>query len=226
MMTLQKHEIFEIEVLEKLKKSGLLEPLVFGGGTMLRLCHELPRFSVDLDLWFLKETDTNKYFEQLQGALAQYYEITDAAMKFHTLLIEVRSSVYPRRLKIEIRREPKPCDWEVKIAFSRFAIKQVQLRAHTLAQCLSNKIEALQSRDEIRDAFDLEFLLRRGAVLPPLPPETSAALMEKISSFKEKDFKVTLGSVLEKQLRDYYNQNRFSFAIEKLRFIDYKGLHT
>ena len=50
------HEIFEIEVLETLKNSKLLEPLVFGGGTMLRLCFELKRYSADLDFWFVKKS--------------------------------------------------------------------------------------------------------------------------------------------------------------------------
>ena len=50
-----RHEIFEIEVLEKMKSTKILDPLVFGGGTMLRLCHELGRYSVDLDFWFIKE---------------------------------------------------------------------------------------------------------------------------------------------------------------------------
>jgi predicted nucleotidyltransferase component of viral defense system len=221
MTNLEKHETFEIEVLEKLYKSGLLKPLVFGGGTMLRLCHELPRFSVDLDFWFIKSVDMDAYFDRLQQALAENYEITDAAIKYHTMLIEMRSWFYPRRLKIEIRRELQTCDWETKIAFSRFAAKQVLLNVHSLAQCLSNKIEALQSRNEIRDAYDLEFLLRRGATLPPLTSETIAALVERISSFKERDFKVTLGSVLEMRIRDYYNRNHFSFLLDKLKFVDF-----
>ncbi|RQW04563.1 hypothetical protein EH222_11060 [candidate division KSB1 bacterium] len=221
MKNLEKHEIFEIEVLEKLKKSGSLEPLVFGGGTMLRLCHELPRYSVDLDFWFIKTVKENAHFSRLCQMLAEHYEITDAATEYHTLLCEIRSSHYPRRLKIEIRRELEPCDWETRIAFSRFGVKQVQLRTHTLSHCLANKIAALQSRDEIRDAFDLEFLLRRGASFPSLPPETIAALVKKVSSFKERDFKVTLGSVLEQDIRDYYNRNQFSFLLDKLRFVGY-----
>jgi predicted nucleotidyltransferase component of viral defense system len=221
MTNFEKHETFEIEILEKLYKGGLLKPLVFGGGTMLRLCHELPRFSVDLDFWFIKSVNVDVYFNRLQQALAENYEITDAAVKFHTLLIEMRSSFYPRRLKIEIRSEPQVCDWETKIAFSRFAAKQVLLNVHSLAQCLANKIEALQSRNEIRDAFDLEFLLRRGARLPPLTSETIAALVERISSFKDRDFKVTLGSVLEMQVRDYYYRNHFSFLLDKLQFFDF-----
>ena len=52
---LKRHEIFEMEVLEKLNSGKFLEPLVFGGGTMLRLCYELDRYSVDLDFWFVKK---------------------------------------------------------------------------------------------------------------------------------------------------------------------------
>ena len=58
----RKHEIFEIEMLEKLKNNRLLEPLVFGGGTMLRLCYELKRYSVDLDFWFIKKIPIKNYF--------------------------------------------------------------------------------------------------------------------------------------------------------------------
>jgi len=46
MDTFQQHEVFEIEVLDKMHRSRALEPLVFGGGTMLRLCHELPRYRI------------------------------------------------------------------------------------------------------------------------------------------------------------------------------------
>ena len=51
---LSQHEVFEIEVLEKMNSSKMLDPLIFGGGSMLRLCHELNRYSVDLDFWFVK----------------------------------------------------------------------------------------------------------------------------------------------------------------------------
>lgn len=220
-MTNSKHEVFEIETLDLLNKGGLLRPLVFGGGTMLRLCRELPRYSVDLDFWFLKAIDAERYFSRIQSTLAQRFEITDAAMEFYTLLVELRSPQHPRRLKIEIRREPQPCDWETAIAFSRFAVKQVLLITHTLTQCMINKVEALQSRSEIRDAFDLEFLMRRGVALPPLAKETVSALIDKISSFADHDFKVALGALLEPQLRDFYNRNRFSFVLDKLRFANF-----
>ncbi|NIW13748.1 MAG: hypothetical protein GWN31_07430, partial [Candidatus Thorarchaeota archaeon] len=46
-----------MEVLQWLRSKGSLRPLVFGGGTMLRLCHEMPRYSLDMDFWFYKEVD-------------------------------------------------------------------------------------------------------------------------------------------------------------------------
>ncbi len=59
----RQHEVFEIEILDKMNSAKVLEPLVFGGGTMLRLCHELNRYSVDLDFWFIKRIPQEKYFD-------------------------------------------------------------------------------------------------------------------------------------------------------------------
>ena len=94
------------------------------------------------------------------------YEITDAQIKRYTILFELRSARYPKRLKIEIRREWKEVDYQQTIAFSRFSTKQVLLKAHTLDQTMKNKIEAFLDRGEIRDCFDIEFMLRRGVEIP------------------------------------------------------------
>ncbi len=216
MNPLEQHEIFEMEVLELLKSSRILEQLIFGGGTMLRLCHELPRYSVDLDFWKSKNIDDTQLLRRLQSHLGKHYEVTDAQLKYFTILVEMRSPRFPRRLKIEIRREQR--DWEVedKIAFSPFSTIQVLLRAHTLQQTLRNKLEAFLDRGAIRDAFDLEFILRQGVLLPQLAPEQKQQLLERIHQFKPRDFKVTLGSVIPGDLRDYYTQNGFRFLEEKI----------
>ena len=65
MQDLIKQEIFELEVLEKLKNNRILEPLVFVGGTMLRLCHDLNRYSVDLDFWLIKKVDIKNILPKL-----------------------------------------------------------------------------------------------------------------------------------------------------------------
>lgn len=213
---LRQHEIFEIEVLDKMNSAKVIEPLVFGGGTMLRLCHELDRYSVGLDFWFIKRISQNTYFERIRRAFEKDYEITDSQMKHYTLLFELRSALYPKRLKIEIRREKKDCDFQETIAFSRFSTKQVLLKTHTLNQTMKNKFEAFLDRGEIRDCFDIEFLLRRGVELPDLTSRQFNEFQKKLVRFKERDFKVKLGSILENEIRNYYVEQRFSYLQEKL----------
>jgi predicted nucleotidyltransferase component of viral defense system len=216
MDTFRQHEIFQIEALDKMNSAKLLEPVVFGGGTMLRLCHELNRYSVDLDFWFIKKTAQQKYFDNLRRALQKDYEVTDAEIKHFTLLLELRSADYPKRLKIEIRRKLKECDYQSKIAFSRYGARQVLVRAHTLEQTMKNKIQAFLDRGEIRDCYDIEFLIRRGITLPVGSAREVANLRAKIAGLKDTDFRVKLGSILEKDFRSYYNENKFSFLEEKL----------
>lgn len=216
MNILERHEVFEIEVLEKLKNARILDGLVFGGGTMLRLCHEMKRFSVDLDFWKIKDTPDETLFLQIQNLLRQDYDITDAQIKYFTILIEIRSLHFPKRLKIEICRELKGWDFEEKIAYSEFAARQVLVKAHTLKQALANKISALLDRGEIRDASDIEFILRQGVSLPKLSESQKQALLRQLDKFKPRDFKVTLGSVLEKSIRNYYVEQQFRFLRRKI----------
>ena len=212
----RQHEIYEIEVLDKMNSIRALDPLVFGGGTMLRLCHELNRYSVDLDFWFIKNVAQQENFEKIQREFSNDYEITDSQMKHHTILLELRSALYPKRLKIEIRRELKDCDYQEKIAFSKFSTRQVILKAHTLSQMMQNKIAAFLDRGEIRDCFDIEFLLRKGVALPLNIADVAVEFRQKLFGFKEIDFKVKLGSIVESDTRDYYATNRFSYLEEKL----------
>ncbi len=216
MDTFQKHEAFEIEVLDKMHRAKGLEPLVFGGGTMLRLCHELPRYSVDLDFWVIKPLDEETYRDRLQRTFEKDYEVTDAEIKYHSILFELRSNRYPRRLKIEIRRTLEHWDLQEKIAFSKYATLQVALKAHTLDQTMKNKISSFLDRKEIRDCFDMEFMLRRGVALPPLDAAVLRRLQAGIQDLRERDFKVKLGSVLESGIRSYYISEGFSFLKEKL----------
>jgi len=150
----------------------------------LRLCHELNRYSVDLDFWLVKTIDENTYFEKVKRIFEKNHEITDAQIKHYTILYELRSALYPKRLKIKIRKKIMACDFQEKIAFSRFSTRQVLLKAHTLDQTMKNKIDAFLDRGEIRDCFDIEFLLRRGVELPLNDPKNLLTLKKRISRFK------------------------------------------
>ena len=215
MDTLDKHEVLEIEVLEIMNSGRFLEPLVFGGGTMLRLCYELNRYSVDLDFWFVKKTDPELYFTKLKKYLAEQYELTDAWIKHYTILLELRAKGYPKRLKIEIRKEVKECDFEERIAFTNFSSKQVILKVMSLDQMMKNKIEAALDRQEIRDLYDIEFLLRKGIALKA-SREDIDRLLNASNKFKENDFSVALGSLVKQDVRQYYMAHKFTYLQEKI----------
>ena len=200
-------ERFELEVLDRLNSGKFLMQIVFGGGTMLRLCHGLERFSVDLDFWVIKDLEL-EFFENMKAYLAKHYDIKDSAKKFYTILFELKSPAYPRSLKLEIRKEAKKIHVEQVIAYSKYANTQVFLKAVSLSDMMKSKIETFLDRQEIRDVFDMEFLFKRGVSL-----EASVDMLREvlglINAFPRRDYTVKLGSLLEKEQRKYYSVENF-----------------
>ncbi len=215
MQDLKRHEVFEIEVLDTLNRGGLLKSLVFGGGTMLRLCHELPRYSVDLGFWFFKKVRYEDFYQQFKYFLSQRYELSDAKNKHFTMLYEFKGKTSARKLKIEIRKELITHGTEQKIAYTPQSSAQVLVRTLSLAEMFRRKVEAAKTRGEMRDFFDLEFLLKKGVSID-ISDEDKAKLKKQIHQFGPKDFGGVLGALLEKDLRDYYRQNGFSYLEDKL----------
>jgi predicted nucleotidyltransferase component of viral defense system len=225
MKRLEEHESFEMAVLQWLGSKRFLGSLVFGGGTMLRLCHELPRYSLDMDFWFFRETGFVQFYNRFQDALVKEHDITDSQNKYHSILFEIRRAKGEPKLKIEIRKKlAPPGASEEKIAFSPLFPTQVLIRGFTLNQMLKNKVAALLDRREIRDAFDLEFLVRKGVGLEELGDREKKQLVKKLGEFKKRDFDVKLGSILLPEFRDYYREKRFSYLEEKLSFAEWEGL--
>lgn len=216
MQDLQSLEIFEIDVLELLSNARQLVYIYFGGGTMLRLCHNLNRFSTALDFWLDEKTDSKEIFSSLKKLLAKNYSIVDYANKKNTLLFEIKSSSVGRSLKIEIRKAQKDFEWERKIAFSRFTQKQVLVKALTLNQMMKNKTSAFLSRKIISDCFDIEFLLMRGIELS-IEKNELEQMEEIIGNFKTLEYKVTLGSILDEKDRKYYLEKNFTFLTEEIK---------
>ena len=208
MQNLIKQEQFEIEVLDRLNSKNILKNLVFCGGSMLRLCYNLDRFSVDLDFWLTKDINVDKLFNGLKECLSQYYKISDAENKFYTLLFEIRSKDYPRSLKIEIRKQIKKVNIEKAIAYSKHANTQVMLNVVSLKDMINVKIESFIQRKEIRDVFDIEFLFKKGIELPT-DFEILKQLADAIDSLTRRDYTVKLGSVLEEEKRKYYISENF-----------------
>lgn len=209
-------ERFEIEVLDLLNRDRILAKLVFCGGTMLRLCHGLNRYSVDLDFWMTVNINRVYLFNRIKEILARQYKLTDAENKFFTLLFEVKSASYPSRLKIEIRKKRRAVETEKAIAFSSHAKTQVLVFAASLPAMMSAKIEAFLDRLEIRDVFDIEFLYKKGIALPA-DPDTRQKLFRAIDGLKKSDYTVKLGSLLEADVRRYYATENFKILKSALK---------
>jgi predicted nucleotidyltransferase component of viral defense system len=213
MRDLIQHEQFELEVLDRLNSGRFLTNLVFGGGTMLRLCHGLDRFSVDLDFWVTKDFDEATYYRKIEKYLLQFYTLADSAHKHFTILFELKS---PRALKIEIRKEAKIIKTETCIAYGANSNIQVLIKTVALEEMMKSKIEAFLSRKEIRDAYDIEFLLKKGIALPA-ENEILGKLLAGLAKLGKKDFSVKLGTLLDASVRQYYIENGFRILEMRLR---------
>ena len=208
MQDLIAQERFEIEVLDKLNSGKFLSRLVFGGGTMLRLCHGLDRFSVDMDFWVRKDSYYENLFQDLKEYLAQFYSLKDSTEKFYTILFELKSPEYPRSLKLEIRKKKDIFATEHAIAYSQYAYRQVYVRAISLKDMLASKIDAFLKRKEIRDVYDIEFLLKRGIPLEA-KDEKWMQIIKLIDSLTKRDYTVKLSSLLDERQRKYYVAENF-----------------
>lgn len=216
MQDLIKQEQFEIETLDRLNSGKFLGPLIFTGGTMLRLCYGLNRYSVDLDFWLYKEIDIEKYFIKLKKFLENYYQISDAENKLNTLLIQIKSTDYPRSLKIEIRKKIEKVKIENSIAYSKYSNIQVYVRTLSLKNLMETKVKAFLSRREIRDVFDIEFLLKKGVEIKATKDELKA-LLEGIHSLRKTDYTTKLGSILDPEIRKYYVKENFKILKFKVK---------
>ncbi len=213
MRDLELQEQFELEVLDLLNSNKMLKGLVFTGGTMLRLCWGLNRFSVDIDFWSTaNREDWADLFERLKELLSGRYSLSDSANKFYTMIFEIRSPRYPRALKIEIRKEDKKSKVERSIAFSVFSTLQVLVNTVALEDMLSAKFRALIDRREIRDAFDAEFLIKKGI---KCKVDTGIITQSRrvIEGFTKDDYRVKLGAILAPKERAYYREANFKILL-------------
>jgi hypothetical protein len=132
----------------------------------------------------------------------------------------------PRSLKIEIQKESEKVKTEQAIAFSPHSTRQVLLRVMTLKAMMASKIVAFLDRREIRDAFDMEFLVKKG-IFPDGAPETLREILRRIDLLTPRDYSVKLGSLLEAETRSFYRQKNFAILKAALqRFLERLEIET
>ena len=218
MQRLIEHEALQMAILQWLGSNRFLSSLAFGGETMLRLCHELPRYSLDLEFSFFKQENYDGFYNRLYAALSLNHDVIDAQNGDRSIIVEVKRKRRMPKLKIAITKTMAfPGSTEEKIAFSPHFPIQILVRGFTLQQMLQNKIVSLLAHGKIRDAFDVEFFVRKGVDLN-LPEVEKKKVLKKLKGFKKRDFDVKLGGILQPELRDYYRRQRFAYLEEKLLF--------
>jgi len=84
----------------------------------------------------------------------------------------------------------------------------VFLTVVSLPDMMRSKIEAFLKRKEIRDVFDMEFLIKKGVKLDA-PVESLKSVLKEMAAFTKQDYSVKLGSLLELDQRKYYLKENF-----------------
>jgi predicted nucleotidyltransferase component of viral defense system len=160
-------EWWEIIILKEILSSPMGGNLVFKGGTALRLAYGSPRFSEDLDFSMIRKISF-KSFEEIISLIEKKYaelEIVDVTDKFYTYIAQYK-----------IREPWRPLTFSVKIEVSKrlinykektYELTNLKSQASniealgnvmTIGNIYKEKLQALDTRGESRDLFDLWYL--------------------------------------------------------------------
>lgn len=82
---------------------------------------------------------------------------------------------------------------------------------------MASKVAAFLERKEIRDAYDLEFLVKRG-VRSQTPAEMRQQIIQLIEALPARDYTVKLSSLLEPEQRQYYRRENFKILKQFMNF--------
>lgn len=145
--------------------------LTFKGGTALKKCYGLDRFSEDLDFTCLNHVDTKKL---------------ELALKRFNLEFDIETKQYENGLKAIIRIKgplyigirPSLCKFIIDFSFRENVILKPQIKTigrfleeipsfdvfvMQEKEILAEKIRAIMTRTKARDVYDVWFLMQRGA---------------------------------------------------------------
>jgi hypothetical protein len=145
-----------IEVVQTVAKSEAGSHLAFKGGTALKLFYDLPRYSEDIDYDFLGKISPQRMMDILKSVAAKKkWEVTDDAVKYNTILLELRFSGPERnfRVKIEVSTREK----ELKTTIQ--SLRGVPVLTLEPSFLMTEKLITFVQRQAGRDIFDAWFIL-------------------------------------------------------------------
>ena len=148
-----------IEVVQALAKSSAGSQIAFKGGTALKLFYDLPRFSEDIDYDSFPVVPPRELMDVIEKvSLKRKWEITDMAIKYHTILLELRFAGPDRnfRLKVEISTREKELETTV------LTLRGVPVLTLNPSFMMTEKLFTFVERQAGRDLFDAWFILKNG----------------------------------------------------------------
>ncbi len=196
------HQAMQQIVLAGLQKGGFFEHAAFYGGTCLRIFHNLPRFSEDMDFSLTEKNPSihlENYFQAIQDVFAftgkevvitkkeklNFGRVESAFLKEDTSAYDIAFRTEKTvKVKIELDTDPPLLfDTEQKLLMKPYSL---MVRCFTLPDLFAGKMHALvyrnwKSRVKGRDWYDFEWYIRFNV------PLNFKHLQERIREFSGKE---------------------------------------
>lgn len=182
------------------------DQIYFKGGTALRIIHNSPRFSEDLD--FSSSLNQALTIEQAilgtletleRGNIHPDIRESKNTSGGYLAIISFKSSKYPISIQMDISLRKREATGEAVTVVSEY------LPAYTIIslqkeQFIDEKIQALLTRKKARDFYDLYFILRANL----LPPQKRGLLIQVQKLLK------LPGINFEKELKEFLPKSHWS----------------
>jgi predicted nucleotidyltransferase component of viral defense system len=145
-----------IEVVQALSKSEVGACIVFKGGTALKLFYGLPRYSEDIDYDSTGRVSPKDLVEKIKNVTAKKrWEITDEAVKYNTILVELRFSGPERNFHVKIEISTR----EKELSITPLSLRGVPVISLEPSVLMMEKLITFVKRQAGRDFFDAWFIL-------------------------------------------------------------------
>jgi len=145
-----------IEVVQALAKSKAGSQIAFKGGTALKLFYNLPRYSEDIDYDLHGQISPDTLMDIIKThILKRRWEITDDAVKYHTILLELRFAGPERNFRVKIEISTREKKLETKI----LSLRGVPVLTLEPSFLMTEKLITFVERQAGRDIFDAWFIL-------------------------------------------------------------------
>lgn len=145
-----------IEVVQALARSEAGSQIVFKGGTALKLLYGLPRYSEDIDYDSLPGSSAHDLFKTIEKALRKKkWEISDEAVKYYTVLFELRFMGPDRNFHVKIEISTREKELETTIV----SLRGVSVLTLEPSFLMTEKLLTFVERQAGRDIFDAWFIL-------------------------------------------------------------------